>query len=294
MKPNFPIVRNIDIKSSCRLRDSSAAHSYRDTLYLGGAYPLRILVIFLSVVVVRFHAVPQVKINTGTTVVAIADSSRIVLASDGRATDEVTGKTSTTCKMFVSNRIAFALVGKAEINGFVVSDFAKRACQRTRTLLDAVGLFEITAKRKLLTIAEDWRKNLPKEFDKVNDSLLFNVIFAKFEGNVPLIYTTGIKWRAAPDRLTWTCIVNEKVEANRNLGRPIICPWGFRNNIVNFVNTHPHFLDTTDAIKAAIEFVRMEIQEDSVHVNEPIDVLEITPDTILWRCPDKKKCGHPE
>ena len=226
-------------------------------------------------------AVPAV----ATTVVALIDRRhhRAVVAADSLLQYKVAGSRTQTCKIITKPGCTFGMAGLfyKEYPVFHLQELAEQACAVPGDLRHKADAFLDIAKDPSADVALYLRQREPdfyRELTNSNGGELIMVVFAGPLAGDPSIFARGYKLDADGNLASVSLDVSESTNGAGFFG-------GANGQIAAYLKAHPNWQDM-DTVKAARQFVQMEIKAHPEWVGPPVSVVSINRlDQAKWSNP---------
>jgi hypothetical protein len=209
-----------------------------------------------------------------TTVVALIDQRhhRAVIAADSLLLYKVAGTRTQTCKIIAKPGCTFAMAGLLykEDPEFHLQELAEQACNQTGELRDKADAFLDIAKDPVMAVAQYLQQNEPDfygELTNSNGGELIMVVFAGPQTGSPSIFARGYKLEAGAGLVPVSMDVTDDNNGAGFFG-------GANQQIAAYLKTHPNW-QQMDTVKAARQFVQMEISARPDWVGPPVSVVTI-------------------
>jgi hypothetical protein len=221
-------------------------------------------------IVVLTLAVPVL----ATTVVALIDQRhhRVVVAADSLLLYKVAGTSTQTCKIIAKPGCTFGMAGLfyKEYPVFHLQELAEQACEVPGGLRQKADAFLDVAKNPVMDVAQYLRQNEPDfygELTNSNGGELIMVVFAGPEAGSPTVFARGYKLDANGGLVPVSLDVSEDNNGAGFFG-------GANQQIAAYLKSHPNW-QQMDTVKAARQFVQMEIKARPDWVGPPVSVVSI-------------------
>jgi hypothetical protein len=209
-----------------------------------------------------------------TTVVALIDRwhHRVVVAADSLLLYKVAGTSTQTCKIITKPGCTFGMAGLfyKEYPVFHLQELAEQACAVPGDLHQKADAFLDVSKDPVMDVAKYLQQNEPDfygELTNSNGGELIMVVFAGPQAGSPAIFARGYKLDTNGDLVPVSLDVNENNNGAGFFG-------GANQQIAAYLKAHPNW-QQMDTVKAARQFVQMEIKARPDWVGPPISVVSI-------------------
>jgi len=209
-----------------------------------------------------------------TTVVALIDRwhHRVVIAADSLLLYKLAGNRTQTCKIVAKPGCTFGMAGLfyKEYPVFHLQELAEQACSVPGDLRQKADAFMDLAKDPAMEVAQYLRGSEPDfygELTNSNGGELIMVVFAGPEAGSASIFARGYRLGTDGGLVPVSMDVSE---ANNGAG----FFGGSNAQIASYLKTHPHWQDK-DTVKAARQFVQMEIKARPDWVGPPVSVMTV-------------------
>jgi hypothetical protein len=223
----------------------------------------------VCVILVLLFAVPVL----ATTVVALLDRRhhRAVLAADSLLIHRSPDSSTQACKIVAESGCTFAMAGlfDKEYPVFHLRELAEQACGLPGDLRHRADGFLDIAKDPLMTVAQYLQQNEPQFYGELtvsNGGELIMVVFAGQEAGNAAVFARGYKL----DVNGITPVSLDVTEDNNGAG----FFGGANEQIATYIKAHPNW-QHMDPVKAAHNFVQMQIKARPEWVGPPVSVLTI-------------------
>jgi len=238
----------------------SLSHKFRQSFAINAVCAVAVLAL----------AVP----GLATTVVALIDQRhhRVVVAADSLLLFKVAGTSTQTCKIITKPGCTFGMAGLfyKEYPVFHLQELAEQACGVPGGLRQKADAFLDVAKDPVADVAKYLQQNEPDFYGYLTNSNggeLIMVVFAGPEAGSPSIFARGYKLDGNGGLVPVSLDVSEENNGAGFFG-------GANQQIAAYLKSHPNW-QQTDTVKAARQFVQMEIKARPDWVGPPISVLSI-------------------
>jgi hypothetical protein len=209
-----------------------------------------------------------------TTVVALIDQRhhRVVVAADSLLLFKVAGTQTQTCKIIAKPGCTFGMAGLfyKEYPVFHLQELAEQACGAPGDLRDKADAFLNVAKDPVADVAQYLRQREPDFYGWLTNSNggeLIMVVFAGTEAGIPSVFARGYKLDANGGLVPVSLDVSENNNGAGFFG-------GANGQIASYLKAHPNWQEM-DTVKAARQFVQMEVKAHPEWVGPPISVMTI-------------------